>query len=138
MRLSEKLSDRRWFWVLITPLTFFWLIPRETGNEFLLKVQRSSLVFGIMAVSFFALLAWLAYRQHLSQEVSPVRANWWLSTFLDLLKGTFMAFMGLILFGWMDKIYDRNPAVGYPLQAVCVLAAGYMMWRVAYWRPEKN
>ena len=87
MRLSAKLSDRRWFWVLITPFMFFGLMPRETGNEFLLKVQRSSLV--PYFVSLFSLLAWLAYRQHLSEEVPPVRVNWWLSTFLDLLQGIF-------------------------------------------------
>jgi hypothetical protein len=136
MRLSAKLSDRRWFWVLITPVMFFGLMPRETGNEFLLKIQRISLL--PYFVSFLSLLAWLAYRQHLSKEVSSVQVNWWLATFLDLLKGTFMAFMGLIMFGWMDKVYDRNPVVGYSLQAALVLAVGYMMWRVVYWRPEKN
>ena len=138
MRLSAELFDRRWFWILVMPVMLYWLVPWKTNNAFLLNLHRSSLLLNLALVTSLLLFVWLALRERLFDGVPPVGENWWLSTLLDLLKGTFFAFLSLIVGSLMGKIYDRNSMLAYSLQVAAVLTFGYAMWRIVYLRDVKK
>jgi hypothetical protein len=132
MRLSAKLFDRRWFWLLITPLMFFWLIPLNTGNGFLLKVQRSTLVLGFMMANRILLGAWLKYRERLFQGVGLKQGHRWVFLALVIPVAIFILIPSTLKPEFFDRMYRINPVLGFSLQALMVLACGYLLWGCAY------
>jgi len=132
MRLSAKLFDRRWFWLLITPLMFFWLIPLSTGNGFLLKVQRSSLVLGFIVADMILLGAWLKYRERLFQGVGLKQGHRWVFFALVIPVAIFIVIPSMLKLDFFDRMYKTNPVLGFSLQALMVLVCGYLLWGSAY------
>jgi hypothetical protein len=132
VRLSAKLFDPRWFWLLITPTMLYWLIPWKTGNERLLNVQRSSLVLGVIVVDMILLVAWLKYRERLFQGPGLKQGHRWAFLVLVIPVAIFIGVPIMLEVDFLGRMYKTNPVLGFSLQALMVLVCGYLLWQSAY------
>lgn len=131
MGLTVKFFDRRWFWVLIVPTLFYWMIPWQASEPPFTPIQGRVLTLSL--VSGGTLLLWLAFRQVRHQklfgETTP-QTNWWLDQ-LQLLVTTVLV---LIVFTLAEMLAKRLPWASYVLHVAWALAGGYGFWRVVYWK----
>jgi hypothetical protein len=133
MGLTAKLFDRRWFWLLIVPAVFYWMIPWAASKPPFTSVQGRFL--NLSLVSSGMLMLWIFLRQKLllHQKVlgeTMPQTNWWLEELPILVT----AGLVVIVFTLAETLAERYPWPGYALHVAFGLAGGYGFWRMVYWK----
>ena len=117
-----KLSDRRLFWLLVTPCALWWVViptHQVPSQTFLVKM--------LMFLNTVLLIGWLKYREHLFKDVKRHGIERWS---FYLLAAVGVAWIAAASLGrqQLETIERETPLVGLVIRTTAALVFMAYMW----------
>ncbi|HSK44973.1 MAG TPA: hypothetical protein VLA83_13925 [Candidatus Binatia bacterium] len=127
-----KLSDRRLFWLLVTPCTLWWVViptHQVPSQTFLVKM--------LMFLNTVLLIGWLKYREHLFKGVERRGVERWS---FYLLAAVGVAWIAAASLGrqQLEVIEHAAPTVGLLVRTTAALVFIAYMWLWGHVRTEPD